>query len=1324
MNSKCIVKRVAAAVVAIILVAGITLNVSWQNSYAADELWDGYVEDETTIPSSFSVIDLNSIGDIIRAGAVPSSKYAIDGNQFSANWSNHIQSPDFWIKSFDDSVPSDWSKYKTITMKIYSAKATGASILALFYSPDAADGIRYFSSSFKVDWTGWKDISFVCSKLSESRSPTWKQITQLRLVGHGNWGVVGNSETELYIGSVKVSGYSDALDFVNDFYSEETVSNAYASLKDSVAVYCGGVNVVNDSGRNDAEYAFSFVDGSVTVPVKLFADYLGATVTDNGMAYSITLNGTAVSGSVGSDVATTDSGEVKLSTPVYASDSMCYVPGEDVAKCLGINAFTDGELLVMGTDTAVNTLRRPGNLGVNEMNEVVAYSAHSDKWNKDYFKPEDCEAAKDNWLRCLVGDETTNDSSDATINEKMKSIDLKAKSAWDKLLKDNESQIFDGVVMNNSSHLNSCYGSVAAMAYGYAMPGGQYYKNEELYNDIIYALDWLAKNYYNKVSRYSWVQVGFDDWASWDLGVAVNLVNILICIEDKLSFEEKEMYLSYYNEQYTAPKSTSANYIEITKHIIGSGLLLNDCEKVLKLLSRLQKEYLYVDDNKRSVESYLVPRDFPVETKGSGFFTDGSYIFHTLHPLNGVYASKHFKALNEIEAITAGTAFDIDSPFRKNLVDIYFNSFDPLIFEVAMFRSVLGRTDNPNNYINGVEKIINAFKLAENCTDNQDKLALYSAVKAAYLSASDGVKGNILHNLKIQEVKKFKEIMKDESIPAREPRRLSKVFHNADKTSHIRKDWAVSVSMSSSRIFNYECINGENLDGWYLSDGRTEYFLSGSSMNGTSAYWSSMDKYRFPGTTVDTQPRQEVSVNQGNEYLSSKDFVGGVMLGKNAEYSASAMDLESYHNDVDFGNVSSAGHGGKNPAHKSDLVAKKSYFMLDDGFICLGSGINAKNNNNAEVLTIVDNPLANQTRVYSGDYAVAYGIVSAVASRTPEPENVALNTIDGDYGTKWAAETPDEIVWDLGEVKPLGFACISLANGSKRTQQLTLQISSDNKIWETVFEGSSSGTRETDDVFDLKGKDGRYIKYINRGNNGSGAGWVSLTECEIYPPNSDGTIGKKEADVFGIDPITVDGTLVELMGDDKILTGSKWVNYNNQVGYYFPENASVNGGELKCRWTKSVQSHFELWFSHGVNPTDGGYAYVVLPGMTNDETSAFANSSNITILSNNKNIQAAKDNRTGITYITFWQPGSIEGITASVPCMVIARKTADGMEIGISDPTQKLKDGVVTINSAFVAVEADEFADVVNDGINTSIRLDFEKSTGRTYSFRLSKAYN
>ena len=64
--------------------------------------------------------------------------------------------------------------------------------------------------------------------------------------------------------------------------------------------------------------------------------------------------------------------------------------------------------------------------------------------------------------------------------------------------------------------------------------------------------------------------------------------------------------------------------------------------------------------------------------------------------------------------------------------------------------------------------------------------------------------------------------------------------------------------------------------------GRTEYFLSGSSMNGTSAYWSSMDKYRFPGTTVDTQPRQEVSVNQGNEYLSSKDFVGGVMLGKNA----------------------------------------------------------------------------------------------------------------------------------------------------------------------------------------------------------------------------------------------------------------------------------------------------------------------------------------------------------------------------------------------------------------------------------------------------------
>ena len=45
---------------------------------------------------------------------------------------------------------------------------------------------------------------------------------------------------------------------------------------------------------------------------------------------------------------------------------------------------------------------------------------------------------------------------------------------------------------------------------------------------------------------------------------------------------------------------------------------------------------------------------------------------------------------------------------------------------------------------------------------------------------------------------------------------------------------------------------------------------------------------------------------------------------------------------------------GVNPVHQSDLTAKKGYFMFDKEVVCLGTNIHARNNNNAEVLTIVD----------------------------------------------------------------------------------------------------------------------------------------------------------------------------------------------------------------------------------------------------------------------------------------------------------------------------------------------------------------------------------
>ncbi|MBR3934408.1 MAG: discoidin domain-containing protein [Clostridia bacterium] len=1316
MDYKKFSKKLICCCLTVVLILGMGIPASFMKSTkTASAAWDGYVQNGD-IPSSVSILNLNSIKSVIAAGAKPSKEYTKDGNMYSAHWYDHEKNDDFKINSFDPQVPTDWSNYSEITFKIYSKKATGAKMFMGIFNTNAPDGVRNLGTYFFVDWEGWKEITYKFDDLTITRGATLTDIKYLRIVANGDYKLVADPETDLYISSIKIGGYTTGTDFVNDFYKEEVIKNAYASLKDSVAVYADGVNIVDSEGPRTSTYSFGYVNGVTTVPVKLFADCFKADVKNDGKSYSVSLNGVTVSGIAESSEITVQQNVIQLSEPSYISDGMVYVPGEEFAKALGLDAFSDKKLLVIGTSDSVNALRRPGSLGVNEMNEIIAYKAYTNPVDITDFSAEDCKIVRDKWRKSLVGDEATNDITNKDIAKKINSITSEAKNVWKDLVKGNPAkEIFSTLNSTTSADMTTAYRNVESMALGFACYGGELYGNQELLADIIYALDWLYEHRYSEQGKANWKISGFDNWHDWGISTPEALVHTLLCIEGKVSPSDVSKYLSYFDKYYSKPSSTAANYCHYSEVILCSAMLQNDYEKAVKILTGLQKEYLYVDDNERTVESQLVARDFPVQTKGAGFFTDGSYVFHTLHAMNGAYGSSHLSAIMRIQQQIAGTKFDLSFPAKDNLYDFWLNSFDTVIFERTLFRAVMGRNENPQNSTSASTPLINAFRLAQMSDNENVKNEFYSIIKAAYLPSSDMFKTSFTGSLSIDEIQEFNRIMEDDSIKPRENRKSSRVFYNMDKTFHVRDGWAAGIAMSSSRMFNYESINGLNLDGWYLGDGRTEYYISGSDMNGTSQYWSSMDKYRMPGTTVDTQERKKVSVDQGNEYLSTKDFVGGVSLDN--EYSASAMELESYHNDSDFGKDTA--YGDPNPAHKNDLTAKKTYFMTDDGIICLGSAVNAKDNNNAEVLTIVDNPLAEKTVTVSDNTITPYTIVNAVASHTPEAENVAMNTIDESFSTKWAGESGNEIVWDLGEVKTLGFANISLLNGAKRLQYFELYVSEDGENWNLVFDGASSGKTETEEPFDLKGMQGRYVKYVNKGNS-AGSVWVSITECKIFPPNPDGTIGTVLPEVYGEDPITVDGNVIELKNDDKTITGATWVNFNNKVGYYFPANVSPNS-ELKCRWSKNIMPHFELWFSHGVNPTDSGYAYVLLPGKTSAETSAFASKQNITVLSNTPDLQVAKDNRTGITYYVFWKAGTFGDIIVSKPCMVITRETETGFELSVSDPTQKLSKNTVTVNKALSVTEADEYATVTAEGSTTKILLNLENSVGRTYSFKFTK---
>lgn len=1274
--------------------------------------WDGYTE-KTVIDAP--VFNFNSMNDIVSAGGIQSYEHTANGNRYSAHWTNHLYNTDFQF-ALDKSIPSDWSPYTGLTFSVHSAKATGATIAVILYSSYAAGS--YYMTSIKVDWEGNKKFLVRFSDMSAQRSPTWTNISYIRLVAHGSWSITGNPETDIYISDMYLTG-GDKSSFIPYFYDKEVVSDTLSNLKNSAAVYAGGKYAATEDGKRLLGYTVDFCENEVMVPVRMFSDLFKVTVADDGTNFSIKIGKYNISGKTDDRTVIHNESNKTWTTLPYTKDSMTYIPGEEAARMLGLSAYTDKKLLVIGTEAATSAAYRPEHLGVNEENEIMSHLAYASYPVIDEITEEECANVKQNWVRYLCGSEEINDTKDPDIMARIQIITEAGNAAWNAIIKEEGSkELFNGINSTASTHMTNTYKKIYEMARAYKCYGSELYLDEELKNDILYCIEWMYNYRYGKntSAKEIWNFSGFNNWWDWDIGTPMYLTQTLLLMENCLESEQTAEYLAYFDKRNPEPSLNGGNFTELAKYVIASALLQNDYERVLEAQVAFEKMYLYVDDNERISGTQLdAERQKYTPKKGAGFFTDGSYVEHTLHAMNGVYGTTHFEALSRFEQLFTGTVFEMKTPFRDNVPAMYFDSFDLLTFGTTLHRSVLGRQQGVANNVSGRSALIYMFQCAH-CFDDETRDKIYSVMKAAVIDNPDV---DFYSSMTIDGIIKLKEVLADDSIQPRENRAQSAVFYNMDKAAHHRDDWSIGVSMSSSRMFNYESINGENTTGWYLADGRTEYYVKGKDTNGTLGYWKNINPYRLPGTTVDTQTRKKASIAQGNEYLSSKDFVGGATL--EGVYMTAAMELESYHNATDFGK-DNGNYGGRAPAHKSDLTAKKAYFMFDEETVCLGTEINAKDNNDAEVLTIVDNLAAEKTKNLSptGVDPTQYEILNAVASITPEPDNVALNTIDGVYATKWAAEMDGEIVWDLGVEKELGCISLSFANGASRKQIFRLLVSNDGKSWNEVFNGESSGKKEEDEIFSLKNSTARYVKFINKGNS-AGSSWVSLTECKIYYDDESSVALSSSAEVIGVDTFTVDGKEITLTNADYELGNVMWANMNDVCGYVFAKDNTENSGKLKARWTSGKNPYFELWFSHGINPESGSYSYILLPNKTAEETRKYAENSSIKVLANNKNIQAVENTKNGIKSIVFWRSGSFEGISVSAPCIVMCRENGDNFTVSASDPTQKLKTLTITLDKGLYTTETDDSAQIRTTETKTIITLDAEGSCGRTFENSFSK---
>ena len=475
-----------------------------------------------------------------------------------------------------------------------------------------------------------------------------------------------------------------------------------------------------------------------------------------------------------------------------------------------------------------------------------------------------------------------------------------------------------------SANMSAIYTNILHMARGYATPGSDYYKNEQLRDDIIYCLDFMYDKFYggtkNKLPSGS-------NWHDSYINSPGSLTRILLALRDDLSIDEMKHYMDRMDSIIYSPSYTSANMIDMTFSIILAAALQKDGD-------RLQKAVDTLSDN---VFDYV--------KSGDGIYKDGSYILHTHVPYTTGYGGSLLDMLSVILYTVDGSEYAFSDELVNRQVDWIFDSFVPVLFRGAAMSAVSGRIAwlNGNESERSVCIITGLARISQYAPADRAKeiktLLKYYLDNNSYAYETSGL---------ISTADFITDIEEDTSISAGVAQVGAKVFPKMARVTTHRGDFASMLSMCSPSIARYECFvwsdtKIDNPNGWYTGAGML-YIYANTVSQYDRTYHQTANHYRLPGTTVDTRERNP---KNNAATFNASDFVGGVQMG---DYAMAAFQYDNKNGDFD-----------------SDLVAKKSYFFFDNEYVMLGADINSTKDKG--VITTVENHkmAGGATKLYLND---------------------------------------------------------------------------------------------------------------------------------------------------------------------------------------------------------------------------------------------------------------------------------------------------------------------------------------------------------------------
>ncbi|MDE8282790.1 polysaccharide lyase family 8 super-sandwich domain-containing protein [Erysipelothrix rhusiopathiae] len=532
------------------------------------------------------------------------------------------------------------------------------------------------------------------------------------------------------------------------------------------------------------------------------------------------------------------------------------------------------------------------------------------------------------WQKRAVGDEGIN-LNDKHIQDYIRVVDGKADEAFNTLDKNPNPEFPWGNEDNKTvaAHNTRQFTNLKSIAIAFGTYGSQYYQDEATLNFITTQLDFLIND---QMYGSPFTVKTHGNWWDWQIGIPMRLLDILSIVNDYIEQDDVTRYLKgieVYNTNLTtllngAP-ATGANKTDVGLITLGVGIMKHDAS----LLD-------YVNQEMPEVVQYV--------SSGDGLYKDGSLVQHKDIAYLGTYGNDLVKGIGKIASIVADTPWAMDPATMQNIYTLIDEGYIPLMYKGKMMSMVNGRSVSRAPYMSptaqefdtGKECIANIILIADAAPEPLK--STYKQHLKEWIIASDRYHDYFSRTRDFESLVKAKQIFEDESIQTLESTQHVKIYGSMDRVVNRNHDYTAALSMFSKRISNYESINNENMQGWHTGSGMLYLYTDNDIDQYDGTYWAAVDKYRLPGTTVDTRPLANKALHRK---LSKQAWVGGSSTGK---IGSAGM----YYNTNTFNNG-------------MDLRAQKSWFFLDDAIVALGTNITGTSPTSIE--TTIENRKVDET---------------------------------------------------------------------------------------------------------------------------------------------------------------------------------------------------------------------------------------------------------------------------------------------------------------------------------------------------------------------------